>query len=241
MWSEIWYKCELNGVEEDRSKRRKLVSPWLSPQESVGSMMLICPHRDDQEADSMSVSTARSKSIPDAESIVRGDPIPPLRDGDRLTHDEFMRWYEAMPDLKKAELIEGVVYVPSPVRSDQHGEPHATFGGWRFLYRSRTYGLTLADNATVHLDIGNTPQPDDVLFIKPDCGGQARVNEDGYILLLRSWSPRSPPARPATILTPSCRLTNAIVFASTSSGVSKTVRSIGSFCETVGSRTRSPR
>jgi hypothetical protein len=37
---------------------------------------------------------------------------------------EFLRRYDAMPDLKKAELIEGVVYVPSPVRQKYHGKQH---------------------------------------------------------------------------------------------------------------------
>ena len=35
--------------------------------------------------------------------------VPELENGDRLTRAEFERRYEAMPDLKKAELIEGVV------------------------------------------------------------------------------------------------------------------------------------
>ncbi len=48
-------------------------------------------------------------------SATAGSPIPPLQSGDRLTRYEFERRYEAMPHLKKAELIEGVVYVPSPV------------------------------------------------------------------------------------------------------------------------------
>ncbi len=48
-------------------------------------------------------------------------PSPPaLEPGDRLTRAEFERRYAAMPHVKKAELIEGVVYVPSPVRYD-HG------------------------------------------------------------------------------------------------------------------------
>ena len=42
-----------------------------------------------------------------------------------MTRDEFERRYEALPDIKKAELIEGVVYVASPVRFDQHAEQHA--------------------------------------------------------------------------------------------------------------------
>jgi Uma2 family endonuclease len=129
----------------------------------------------------MSVSSPPTKAYPPIEPSVRDDQIPPLVDGEHLTHDEFMRRYDAMPDLKKAELIEGVVHVPSPVRSDQHGEPHAILGGWLFLYRARTPGLTAADNATVCLDIGNTPQPDEVLFIRPEHGGKARVDTDGYI------------------------------------------------------------
>ncbi len=62
------------------------------------------------------VTQRTKKKVPKAE-------IPPLEPGDRLTRAEFERRYEAMPDLKKAELIEGVVYMPSPVRADQHGEP----------------------------------------------------------------------------------------------------------------------
>ncbi len=56
--------------------------------------------------------------------------VPPLENGDRLSRDEFERRYDAMPGLKKAELIEGVVYMPSPVRVDQHGEPHFHMIGW---------------------------------------------------------------------------------------------------------------
>jgi hypothetical protein len=40
--------------------------------------------------------------------------IPPLRDGDRLTRDEFLRRWDAMPDVKWTELIDGVVHMPSP-------------------------------------------------------------------------------------------------------------------------------
>ncbi len=51
--------------------------------------------------------------------------IPLLENGDRLTRPEFERRYAAMPQVKKAELIEGIVYMPSPVRACQHGRPHA--------------------------------------------------------------------------------------------------------------------
>jgi hypothetical protein len=50
--------------------------------------------------------------------------VPSLRHGDRLTRDEFERRYSAMPAVKKAELIEGVVYMPSPVRAQGHAYQH---------------------------------------------------------------------------------------------------------------------
>jgi hypothetical protein len=58
-----------------------------------------------------------------------GLEIPPLRDGDRLTREEFERRWDAMPEVKKAELIEGVVYMPPSVSID-HGEPHFGMITW---------------------------------------------------------------------------------------------------------------
>ena len=55
---------------------------------------------------------------------------PPLENGDRLTRIEFERRYAAMPHLKKAELIEAVVYVPAVLRFRNHGQPHANLIGW---------------------------------------------------------------------------------------------------------------
>jgi hypothetical protein len=67
--------------------------------------------------------------------------IPPLESGDRLTRAEFMRRYDAMPDLKKAELVKGVVYVPAPVRQKHHGAPHSHLVGWLVTYRAGTPGV----------------------------------------------------------------------------------------------------
>ena len=50
------------------------------------------------------------------------EKLPPLENGDRLTRSDFEQRYEAMPHVKKAELIEGIVYMPSPVRVRSHGE-----------------------------------------------------------------------------------------------------------------------
>lgn len=104
--------------------------------------------------------------------------IPPLENGDRLSRSEFERRYLAMPHLKKAELIEGVVYVASPLRIRSHGEPHGNLIGWLWTYKTATPGTVLGDNPTVHLDPNNEPQPDAVLFIP---GRQATISEDDYI------------------------------------------------------------
>ncbi len=108
-------------------------------------------------------------------------PVPPLRDGERLTRDEFERRYHAMPHVNKAELIDGVVYMPSPVRSRQHGRPHNHLGGWLFTYEAATPGVESNSNATVRLDLGNVPQPDSMLFIDPARGGQVRISADDYV------------------------------------------------------------
>src|SRR5437773_8202292 len=82
---------------------------------------------------------------------------PLLEAGDRLTRDEFERRYERMPHVKKAELIEGTVYMPSPVRVKQHALPHSHLGGWLALYAAETPGVESADNSTVRLDLDNEP------------------------------------------------------------------------------------
>src|SRR6266545_2669427 len=90
---------------------------------------------------------------------------PRLENGDRLTRAEFERRYEAMADVKKAELIEGVVHMPSPVRTAAHSEPHACIVTWLGLYSAATPGVRHGDNATVRLDLDNEPQPDALLRI----------------------------------------------------------------------------
>ena len=107
--------------------------------------------------------------------------IPPLESGDRLTRDEFERRYNAMPNLKKAELIEGVVYMPSPVRHLNHGKQHRQIVTWLGNYCDATPGTDSSDNCTVRLDNDNDPQPDVVLFIEESADGQIRLSADGYI------------------------------------------------------------
>ena len=108
--------------------------------------------------------------------------IPPLASGDHLTRHEFERRYESMPELKKAELIEGVVYMPSPVRAEQHGNPHADLIGWMAFYRANTPGVRVSADASIRLDLDNEPQPDALVYVEPAFGGLARLDDEGYLV-----------------------------------------------------------
>ena len=109
------------------------------------------------------------------------DDVPLLENGDRLTRIEFERLYEQMPHVKKAELIEGVVHMPSPTRYRRHGLPTRHLSTWLGVFEAATPGTLGGDNTTVRLDLDNKPQPDVLLLIDPDRGGQARISADDYI------------------------------------------------------------
>jgi hypothetical protein len=106
--------------------------------------------------------------------------IPPLEPGDHLTREEFENRYDATPGLKKAELIEGVVYMAPPVRADIHGYPHADLMALLGAYRIATLGVRVSDNSSIRLDLDNEPQPDAAMLIESECGGQSKLTE-GYI------------------------------------------------------------
>src|SRR5436309_12992872 len=110
------------------------------------------------------------------------EEIPPLRHGDRLSRDEFERRYDAMPHLKKAELIDGVVYMPSPVNHVDHGRPHFSAIAWLGQYAAFTPGVDGGDNSSLRLDLNSEPQPDAFLMLLPTYGGQASIDADGYIV-----------------------------------------------------------
>src|SRR5882672_11194038 len=95
----------------------------------------------------------------------------PLVDGERLTVEEFLRRWEEQPSLKLAELIEGVVYLPSPVGS-AHASQDSLAAGWVTYYAARTPGCRSGSNGT-WLMRGNAPQPDVYLRILPEYGGQS--------------------------------------------------------------------
>lgn len=108
-------------------------------------------------------------------------PVLPLQPGDHLTVEEFHRRYLAMPEEVKAELIDGVVYMPSPVSIEGHGSPHTDLACWLATYRVYTPGVQAGDNSTVLLPANNSePQPDLLLRILPKHGGRT-ATVDGYV------------------------------------------------------------
>ncbi len=107
--------------------------------------------------------------------------LPWLENGDRLSRLEFERRYAAMAQDKKAELIEGVVYMASPLRFQSHAQPHANMIGWLWTYRMATFGVKLGIEPTLRLDLENEPQPDGVLLMDESVGGRSRITADDYI------------------------------------------------------------
>lgn len=107
--------------------------------------------------------------------------LPPLENGDRLTRAEFERRYAASPQIEKAELIEGLVYVASPLRFTPHAEPHSRFALWLGTYVAFTPGTLSGIEPTVRLDLENEFQPDIVLLLEEAVGGHTQVTEEGYL------------------------------------------------------------
>ena len=117
----------------------------------------------------------------DAPPLAEPSPIPPLRDGDRMDADEFLRRYWAMPEDFRAELIAGKVTVPMPVRRHLHGQPVLTLSTCIGVYAAATPGTDGAVDSTTRLSDDDVPQPDLMLRVSPECGGQTRDTPDDLI------------------------------------------------------------
>ncbi len=109
--------------------------------------------------------------------VISNSHLTILENGDRLDREEFERRYSASK-VKKAELIEGIVYLASPLRFTTHGKPHSQIVGWLVNYQAAVPGLEVGIEPTVRLDRDNEPQPDVVLF---RVDGNAKIDNDGYI------------------------------------------------------------
>ena len=106
--------------------------------------------------------------------------LPPLIAGQRLDRATFHERYEAMPSNVRAELVEGVVSMPSPL-GIEHGETERDLSYWLAHYQRFTKGVRGANGVTTQFDDLGEPQPDLQLRIREDLGGQSRI-EKGYVV-----------------------------------------------------------
>jgi Uma2 family endonuclease len=119
--------------------------------------------------------------------------VPPLIEGDRMTTDEFFRRYDADKSVVRAELINGVVYVNArreivngqevivPPISGGHGRPQSLAISWLVHYELNTPGVEASAPSTVRLSPRTAPEPDAMLRILPEYGGQSVVGDDDYL------------------------------------------------------------
>jgi putative restriction endonuclease len=98
--------------------------------------------------------------------------LPELVRGDYMSRAEFLRRWEAMPHVKRAELIRGVVYMPSPL-SRNYGKRDRHISTWLGVYEAATPGCEGFVNNTWFMGGEETPQPDNSLRVLPQCGGQS--------------------------------------------------------------------
>lgn len=105
----------------------------------------------------------------------------PLQSGDVLSVVEFHRRYQQHPEIKKADLVEGVVYVSSPVYTP-HSMPHGQIVFWTGVYLAATPGIHMGDNQSVRLDNDNEVQPDVCLWLNEKQGGKVQISEEGLLI-----------------------------------------------------------
>ena len=124
------------------------------------------------------------------------EAIPPLRDGDRMDADEFMRRYEADVSVARAELIGGVVHINArcnpdaplggnmpPISNGFHGVPQHRVAGWLYNYEVSTPGVEGSAPTTVQTASSTErPEPDVLLRILSECGGATTRNADDYLV-----------------------------------------------------------
>jgi Uma2 family endonuclease len=118
--------------------------------------------------------------MPSPVSGTKAAPLP-LHAGDHLSASEFLRRYEAMGDQVKAELINGIVYIMFPAHFEAHGVPDSIIQTWLGHFAAYTPSVHHATGPTIKLSRADVPQPDSLLLIKPEAGGNCRITADDYI------------------------------------------------------------
>jgi hypothetical protein len=144
----------------------------------------------------MNPASRVTKKPKQSKSSGKPEAIPPLRDGDRMGADEFLRRYAADKSVVySAELLQGVVYVTRwrefqngeevivpPISAEGHSEPHASIVTWLGTYAAFTGGVASLSPITTILPSQTTGlEPDAVLRIREDCGGGSRIGTDKFL------------------------------------------------------------
>ena len=106
------------------------------------------------------------------------ETVRPLSTGDKLSREEFLRLWHAHPEIKRAELIGGMVFMPSPL-SVTHGDKDFQVAGWMLHYNAHTPGTAGGTNTTTFI-LDDSPQPEINLRILPEFGGGSWI-EQGYL------------------------------------------------------------
>lgn len=105
----------------------------------------------------------------------------PLREGDRMEAQEFLRRFEAMPDAHGIELLDGEVHMPSPISFDLHSQPHASMIKLVDRYVDATPGTDFCPPVTTILAPRDVPEPDLIMYVEFDIGGTLTKKSDGYL------------------------------------------------------------
>jgi hypothetical protein len=119
-------------------------------------------------------------TMPPTQTPPRRKPLPPLENGDRLDQKTFHARYEAMSEDTRAQLIGGIVYMPSP-QKNPHGRSQKLVVRWLDEYEEATPGTEGLSNSTNKLGPKSEPEPDGCLLILPEYGGQAWEDADLYL------------------------------------------------------------
>lgn len=111
-----------------------------------------------------------------------GRTTPPvLHNGDLLPASEFLRRFERMPEVKKAELVDGIVFMDHRVCA-AHGEASAALCHWLGMYSVSTPLTRGSIRVTTLLDDDNVVQPDVTLAVKTSAGGRTSHSPDGFMV-----------------------------------------------------------
>ncbi len=112
-------------------------------------------------------------------STIDRPQLAPLEAGQRMGQPEFHLRYEAMPPGVRCELIDGVVFMPSPV-GDRHSETVFLTTLWLGRYAASTPGVKGSSEGSTALDDTIEVQPDIAVRILPEFGGKPHRRGDLY-------------------------------------------------------------